>query len=90
MAENNIITAVIADLFCRLEKSRFLQVLENWSREALMQTPVDKAILQRMFALYPAGLPKVQIVTDANMETLIRESSEFRKKVRGEAVGRLG
>ena len=36
------------------------------------------------------GLPKVQIVTAENMESLIEESCEFRKKVRGTAVGRLG
>jgi hypothetical protein len=35
-------------------------------------------------------LPKVQIVTAENMETLVKESREFRKKVRGEAIGRLG
>jgi hypothetical protein len=40
--------------------------------------------------LYPVELPKLQIVTPQNMETLVRESSVFRKKVRGEAVGRLG
>jgi hypothetical protein len=40
--------------------------------------------------LYPKALPKVQIVTAKNMEMLVKESSEFRKKVRGEAIGRLG
>jgi energy-converting hydrogenase A subunit R len=90
MSENNMVTAVIAELFRKLEKPRVLQILENWSYETLSQTPLDRAILEKLFALYPAGLPKVQIVTAANMETLIRESSEFRKRVRGEAVGRLG
>ena len=51
---------------------------------------MSKSILEELFALYPRGLPKVQIVTAENMEMLVRESSEFRKKVRGEAVGRLG
>jgi hypothetical protein len=31
-----------------------------------------------------------KIVTKENMESLIKESSEFRKKVRGVAIGRLG
>jgi hypothetical protein len=35
-------------------------------------------------------LPKVKIITSKNKEELAKESSEFRKKVRGEAVGRLG
>ncbi len=37
-----------------------------------------------------AVFPKVQIVTPQNMESLVKESSEFRKKVRGVAIGRLG
>jgi energy-converting hydrogenase A subunit R len=90
LSENNIVTAVIAELFCKLEKPAVLRILENWSHEALRRTPVERAILEKLFTLYPAKLPKVQIVTPANMEMLVRESSEFRKKVRGEAVGRLG
>jgi energy-converting hydrogenase A subunit R len=90
MSENNFVTAVIAELFCKLEKPRVLQVLESWNYETLSQTPLDRTILERLLKLYPDRLPKVQIVTAENMETLIRESSEFRKKVRGEAVGRLG
>jgi hypothetical protein len=35
-------------------------------------------------------LPKAKIVSTENMGKLAKESSEFRKKVRGEAVGRLG
>jgi hypothetical protein len=51
---------------------------------------VAKLLLDKLFMLYPSALPKVQIVTAENMETLAIESNEFRKKVRGEAVGRLG
>jgi hypothetical protein len=40
--------------------------------------------------VYLGKLPKVKIITDQNMETLAEESSRFRNKVRGEAVGRLG
>jgi energy-converting hydrogenase A subunit R len=87
---NNIVTAVIADLFSKLEKRQLLQVLENWSWEALKRTQVDETILDKLFALGRENLPKAQIVTSENKETLSRESSEFRKRVRGEAVGRLG
>jgi hypothetical protein len=67
-----------------------LRVLENWNRETLQQNTVDKSHLERLLSLYSGALPKVQIVTTENMEMLIKESSEFRKKVRGEAIGRLG
>jgi energy-converting hydrogenase A subunit R len=90
LSENNTVTAVIADLFCRYGKQETLQVLERWNPETLKKTSVSKSMLEKLFMLHPAKLPKVQIVTTENMEMLIRESSEFRKKVRGEAVGRLG
>jgi energy-converting hydrogenase A subunit R len=90
LSENNMVTAVIAELWCNFGKQETLKALKNWGPAALKQSPLSKAVLERLFTLYPAKLPKLQIVTATNMETLGRESSEFRKKVRGEAVGRLG
>jgi energy-converting hydrogenase A subunit R len=90
LSENSTVTAIIADLFCNVGKQQTLQMLENWSRETLRKSAVSQPLLDKLFALYPAALPKVQIVTAENMETLAKESSEFRKKVRGEGIGRLG
>jgi len=90
LSENSIVTALIADVFCNRGKQETLQVLENWNRDALRRSAVNQLMLDRLFMLYPSALPKVQIVTAENMETLASESSEFRKKVRGEAIGRLG
>jgi energy-converting hydrogenase A subunit R len=90
LSENNTATAVITDLFCKLGKSEALQVLRNWNRDALSKSAVNPRLLDRLFKLYPAVLPKIQIVTPENMDMLVQESSEFRKKVRGEAIGRLG
>ena len=90
LCENSVVTAVIADLFCKLGKQKTLQVLSNWNSKALRQSAVSQPLLDRLFALYAAALPKVQIVTTQNMELLVKESNEFRKRVRGEAIGRLG
>lgn len=90
MSDNNIVTAVIADVFLRHGKEQVLQVAEAWNYDSLKRTGVNSTLLDRLFALYPKALPKLQIVTKENMETLSKESSEFRKKVRGEDVGKLG
>jgi energy-converting hydrogenase A subunit R len=90
LSENSITTAVIADLFCKLGKRETLQVLRNWNRETLQKSTVTPQLLDKLFTLCPAALPKIQIVTTEHMETIAKESSEFRKKVRGEAIGRLG
>jgi len=90
LSENSMVTTVIADVFSRFGKQQTLNLIENWNHQALKKSPVNKTLLNRLFTLYPKELPKVKIITSQNMETLAKESSEFRKRVRGESIGRLG
>ncbi len=90
LSGSNLVTAVIADVFCRFGKEKTISVLRSWSYDVLKKSGVDNALLKKLSGLYPDALPKAQIVTAQNMETLVKESSEFRKKVRGVAIGRLG
>lgn len=90
LSENSVVTAVIADLFSKQEKEETLRLLGNWNRETFRHSKSNTQLWDRFFTTYPDALPKVQIVTPENMETLVAESSEFRKKVRGEAIGKLG
>lgn len=90
LSENSIVTAVIADVFLRFGKSEVLNLVKSWNRKALEKSSASQALLNRLFKSYPARLPKVKVITDQNMETLAEESSNFRNRVRGEAVGRLG
>jgi energy-converting hydrogenase A subunit R len=89
-SESNFVTAVLADLFIRLGKEETLKVLGSWDQKTLEGSSVNKALLKQFASVYSDGLPKVQIVTAQNMELLTQESSAFRKKVRGVAIGRLG
>jgi len=90
LSENSVVTAVIVDVFCRFGKKETVDLVENWNREALKKSLVSRTLLNSLFALCPRELPKAKIVTSENMQTLAKESREFRKKVRGEAIGRLG
>jgi energy-converting hydrogenase A subunit R len=90
LSENSTVTAVIADLFIRLGKRRTLDVVSAWSHETLRKSSVDQKMLECLFKLYPSELPKVEIITDKNKDVLAKQSEEFRRRVRGEAVGRLG
>ena len=90
LSESNLVTAVIADLFCKFGKEVAINALQTWGFPALEYSEVDTVLIKQLSGVYPNGLPKAQIVTTQNMESLIKESSEFRKKVRGVAVGRLG
>jgi predicted HAD superfamily phosphohydrolase len=88
VAESNIVTAALADLYYKHGKEETLKALSPWGIETL-KGKVDDALLKRLTA-QNKNLLKVQIVTNENMASITKESSEFRKKVRGVAVGRLG
>jgi energy-converting hydrogenase A subunit R len=91
LSENSIVTAVIVDVFCRQGKQAALNLVKKWNLQSLERNGVvSLSLLDHLFTLYPETLPKVQIVTAENMETIAKKSSEFRKKVRGESIGRLG
>jgi energy-converting hydrogenase A subunit R len=90
LSEHSIVTAVIADMFSRFGKEQTLSLVENWDHETLKKSEADQALVKNLLVLYRRELPKVKIITPENMETLAEESSEFRKKIRGEAIGRLG
>jgi energy-converting hydrogenase A subunit R len=89
-SESNLVTAVIADLFCKYGKTPTIKALSAWNIETLKQNHIDEALLKQLTTLYPESLPKVQIVTAKNMDIIIKESSAFRKQVRGISIGRLG
>lgn len=90
LSENSLVTAIIADVFCKFGKQQALSLIENWNHETLKKSLINKTLLKSFFALYPEELPKVKIISRENMDVLAQESSEFRKRVRGEAIGRLG
>lgn len=90
LSEHSIVTAVVADVFSRFGKEQALELVRHWNHAALKKSSINKALLENLFRLCPKELPKVKIITNENMETLAKESSEFREKVRGEAIGSLG
>ena len=91
LSENNLITAIIVDAFCRHGKKAVFKMIENWNQRSLEKSRmVNSSLLNRLFSLHPQELPKVQIVTPENRMLLVKESNIFRKRVRGEAIGRLG
>jgi len=90
MSSDAMVTATIADVFIRFGKKETLRFVKNWQRRAIQETEADKNLVNRLLNMYPIRLPKVEIVTAKNVETLVRESTAYRKRVRGKAVGGLG
>ena len=89
LSESSLVTAAIADLFFRFGKEKTIRTVQGWSYEALKNGGLDSSLLKQLAELYPGALPKAETVTAQNMDSLVKESSEFRKKVRGVAIGQL-
>jgi hypothetical protein len=65
-------------------------LIEDWGVHTLKNSGVDSNLLECFFRLSKVKPCRVEIVEPANVDRLARRSSEFRLKVRGRAIGRLG
>lgn len=90
LSSNTIVTSVLADAFSRFGKNHVVKLVKEWSPSALKKYCATSTLLDRMLKLYPKNLPQVEIITAGNRKRLKKESSAFRKTVRGEAIGKLG
>jgi len=90
LSGNTIVTSVLAEVFSRVGKDHVIRLVEEWSPSGLKRYCASPMLRERMSRLYPHVFPQVEMITDGNMERLKKESSAFRKTVRGEAIGKLG
>lgn len=87
---NTIVTSILTDVFNRLGKDAVINMIEEWNYSSLKKYHVAPALLNHILELYPEKLPHVEITTARNMARLVDQSEDFRKKFRGEAIGKLG
>jgi len=90
LSRDTIVTSVLAEAFSRHGKDGAFRLVEKWSPLGLKNNSVSSELCKRMFMVFSDGFPQVEQVTENNVERLKRESSVFRKTVRGEAIGQLG
>jgi predicted HAD superfamily phosphohydrolase len=90
LTENAAVTAVLASAFNRFGKARLMTLIRDWRASSIqkfgLSEPLQKCFEKTCDQKYPA----VKLVTERNKVSLMKESSRFRKSIRGEAVGRLG
>jgi energy-converting hydrogenase A subunit R len=89
LSDNTIVTSILTEVFNRLGKEGVLQLVEDWSYSALSKYSAQR-LRKHLLKLYPKTLPQVEVITPSNRERLMKESTIFRKTVRGEAIGALG
>jgi energy-converting hydrogenase A subunit R len=90
MADNTVITSIIADLFNKFGKIEVINFIKSYMdnpEDALNKYTVNKE-LKGM--IKQVNLPKIAVITGENYERVVNESKTFRNIVRGEAIGALG
>lgn len=90
LSAHTSVTSVLAEAFNNFGKEFVLRLIAEWSPHGLHKFYVNPKLSNLMLELYPHTFPKVETITKYNRERLIKESSAFRKKVRGGAIGKLG
>jgi energy-converting hydrogenase A subunit R len=90
MADNTVITAILADLFNRFGKDEVIKFIKSYmvnTEDALNNYPVNEKLKD---AIKQVNLPKIAIINSENFEAVVNESKTFRRLVRGELIGALG
>jgi len=90
LSENAVVTAVLAEVFGRFGKAQVMNLIKDWKPSMVSKFGLYQPLKTCFLKLCRGKFPRVELVNGRNMERLMRESSAFRKNVRGKAVGRLG
>jgi energy-converting hydrogenase A subunit R len=90
MSTDSLITAIVADIFIKYGREKTLDLVARWNRKTLRESTADHELVTSFLKMHPKELAKAKIIIPENRESLAKESSEFRRKVRGVAIGRLG
>ncbi len=88
ISESSLPVSFIADCFIKSGREATLDAFSQQFHMTWDESPMYPLVKKPPTLL--RAVPKVQIVTPENMDSIIKESSDFRKKVRGVAIGRLG
>jgi energy-converting hydrogenase A subunit R len=90
LAENNFVLALLAFLFNQYGTTYTLNLVQENHLTNLDSIEREAALVTEYKRNYSSHKPKVEVLSVDNLSSLCRESIEFRQRVRGEAIGRLG
>jgi energy-converting hydrogenase A subunit R len=89
ISNNTVITSILCDLFYQYDSNLVLEFVRTFGenkKKALSEHDVNPELALKL----EKTNTRMEIITPDNINELIRDSSKFRKEVRGEAIGGLG
>ncbi len=90
LSENAVVTALLADVFSRFGKHQVMSLIREWEPSVIDKFGLYQPLKKSFLGLGRKKFPRVELVTEQNMEKLMQESTAFRQSVRGKAIGKLG
>jgi energy-converting hydrogenase A subunit R len=90
MADKALVAAVLMEVFCKKGGEGVIKLAEAWNINTLKGLEINQQLKNLFWETHGANLPTVEVVKEESLDRLIKESTNFRKSVRGEAIGRLG
>lgn len=90
ISRTSLVIAIIVDVFSKFGKQKVMNLVKSWNWETLDKTGINQNLLRSFAKACNQQLPVAKIVSYNNIETIIKESVNFRKKIRGESIGKLG
>jgi len=90
LSENAVVTAVLANFFHRFGKAQTITLIRDWKLSAVEKYSMYQPLRQSFLSLHRKKPPRVELITAQNIDKLMLESTEFRKKIRGQSIGQLG
>jgi energy-converting hydrogenase A subunit R len=90
ISEDTVVVSILAAAFYHGGKDAAIAIAEGWSKEFLKVTDLIDVYLKDELLRVSPELPEVKVVDLRNIDGLILRSEAFRRKVRGNEVGRLG
>lgn len=91
ISPNTVVTSVLAETFSTAGREGIMNLVENWDVDFLRRSGyVHDYLIRELKKVFPDELPTMERVSFSNIDRLTKESSAFRKTVRGESIGGLG
>jgi energy-converting hydrogenase A subunit R len=90
MSKTSLIIAIIVEIFSRFGKKSVMNLINSWNWKTLKRIGVNEQLLEELAKECKQHLPLVEIISKDNVKTIIEKSVNLRKRIRGEAIGKLG
>ncbi len=90
ISDNTVITSLLANIFNNYGKKMLIELIKNWSIKNIEKYSYPSKLRKSINQIFKKKMPRVEIITKNNIRELIEESTNFRKRIRGEMIGVLG